>query len=74
MESKKGKKCPDCDNPLRKFTVTADWNGREYHKKCYTMIMTNLQAFDLAISTALTEKDKQMYLEDKQKYLDKLKK
>jgi TPP-dependent 2-oxoacid decarboxylase len=45
-------KCEACNESLRKFTKTADWNGRKFHKNCKKNIMQKIEWFDFRIKMA----------------------
>lgn len=39
-------KCERCEKPIRKFTVTKDWDSRRYHKKCWEEMQEIKQMYE----------------------------
>jgi hypothetical protein len=38
--------CAECQKSTKKFTVTKDWEGRQYHKKCYKQLQQKKEAIE----------------------------
>lgn len=45
-EGEKAKLCKICKGKLRKWNKTKDWDGRNYHRKCFNDIIKDIHNFN----------------------------
>jgi hypothetical protein len=51
LKEEKAKLCKICNQKLKKFTAQPDWDDRQYHKKCFDTIVSDIAKYNTVAYT-----------------------